>query len=94
MARALGAASPSAGCSDRPFPVLTFQIRTKWIPMVNGGAEKGARYWVRSWVILEAAGPSLPSCPPGTARIKPAVQAVAKPLVAEEWGSFSPSKSS
>lgn len=74
--------------------MLAFQIRTKWIPMVNGGAEKGARYWVRSWVIPEAAGPSPPSCPLGAAHIKPAVQAVAKPLVAEDCGSFSPSKSS
>uniref|UniRef100_A0A8C9F5I7 Mitochondrial Rho GTPase n=1 Tax=Pavo cristatus TaxID=9049 RepID=A0A8C9F5I7_PAVCR len=36
-------ASPSPLCSHRSFSVLALQIRTKWIPMVNGGAEKGAR---------------------------------------------------
>uniref|UniRef100_A0A8U7MNH0 Mitochondrial Rho GTPase n=1 Tax=Corvus moneduloides TaxID=1196302 RepID=A0A8U7MNH0_CORMO len=36
-------ASPLPCCADSPFPLLTFQIRTKWIPMVNGGLEKGSR---------------------------------------------------
>lgn len=57
---------PTPGCADRPFPLLTFQIRTKWIPMVNGGVEKGSRYRVRCdlrvhrWGILEARESPLP----------------------------------
>lgn len=54
--------APSPGCADSPFPLLTSQIRTKWIPMVNGGLDKGSRYcvgcdlWVQNWGILGALG--------------------------------------
>lgn len=67
--------------------MLALQIRTKWIPMVNGGAEKGARYCGQSW---EVAGPSLPSLPVEVAQIGPAVQLVVRPLAAEECEGFSP----
>lgn len=71
--------------------MLALQIRTKWIPMVNGGAEKGARYCVQNWMIPEVAGPLLPV---GVAQIEPAMQLVARPLAAEGCGAFLPCGSS
>lgn len=96
----LGAASPSPGRADRPFPMLTFQIRTKWIPMVNGGVEKGSRYCVRrgpqaqNWGVLEAVGCLTPSFLTGVAQIKLALQFMARPLVWKDMGAFLPYRSS